>query len=568
MAVERIEPAYDGLDTDGAPDAIAKTRAPVLENFLVDRPGLLPIRGPINDPIAIYSGGVVAKPLGVWAHNDNLLVSFKSNSPTAVRDPWVGPYRRVAAAAEYGNPVATIYHVDLVSGTVTPISISGNPQFAPGICSTRLGDYTWGIGYQAATSFSANGGIHKLYSLLRWDGTAVAPTVVANGPTSAQSVRAHLNRLFVGGACAPFTLTYSPNSIFWSDHRGPLSGTLAEWQDDASGLTNEIVVDSNDPSDCIVALAKVRGALCVLKRHSVHMLLGDTPSSFVVRPVSTDVGCIDPRSVVEYSDGVFFMSERGFMHFDGVTLTNTTDNLRSSITSAAVNAVGDRGVDGGRVVAGLLPNDYILVSVGVTPNTAAGSDMTICGLYHPPRRAWASLTSDAMSCQRPVALARTLTRTVVLDEQTAFQADALTAPEIAAEAERGFDVGRAGDEAIPARWYSKLARLSQSFHASAVQRLAVDYTFTVDGAADDASGGWTVSLVDGRGNVLVTPTQVPAQGDPSSHAYRRQFLTDVYGEADDAQLRVEWSGPATALKDASIFQSHIEYEAAQRRGSR
>jgi hypothetical protein len=71
-------------------------------------------------------------------------------------------------------------------------------------------------------------------------------------------------------------------------------------------------------------------------------------------------GCIDPRSIVEYEDGCFFMSDRGFMYFDGSQLINTTQGvLRSSLVEAALAAVGDDGTDGGYVTASCLPNGYI-----------------------------------------------------------------------------------------------------------------------------------------------------------------------------------------------------------------
>jgi hypothetical protein len=597
-AVERIEPAYGGLDTDSAPDAISKTRAPVLENFLVDRPGKLPMRGPINGTIQIYSGSPDEKPVGVWAWRNSLLIGLKANSATATRDPWVAPYRHAAAAGDLAAGHTTAYHLDLDSGAVTSLSPAANQ--VPGPRSTALGDVVYGIGYGSATTSTQGGSVQRHRPILKWDGTAALPTVLANAPLMAQDCRAHLNRLFVVGGMVPGTTTYAPNSLFWSDAGGPTADTLAQWQDDVSGLVNQVVIESTDPSDFGVGLAKVGRSLVVFKRRSTHLVLGSTPSTFEVRTFATDVGCIDARSIVEWKDGVFFASDQGFMWFDGQQIQNVTENLRSTVVAAMAQTAGDNGVDGGRVVASRLPNDYIFFGVGVTPATTGPSDMTFTGLYHPPRDAWVELTSDALSGGRPIDGGLAQTRTFLVDDTKVVQANALTAPETVPETERGFDsdspiftfdTSGAGplfngtgdalknqltavtawttqvDTPIPARWWSKLARLSQSFLNSVVQRLAVDYTFAIDGGTDDGSSGWTVSLVDGRGNVLLSPTAMPSQGDPSSHAYRRQYLAEINGEAEDAQLRIEYLGPATAIKDAAIFNSHIEFEPAQKRQS-
>jgi hypothetical protein len=68
----------------------------------------------------------------------------------------------------------------------------------------------------------------------------------------------------------------------------------------------------------ITALAAMDGALFVFKRGAIFALAGSSPSGNgsdgglgEYRRLACDVGCVDPRSVVVTSFGVFFQSERG-----------------------------------------------------------------------------------------------------------------------------------------------------------------------------------------------------------------------------------------------------------------
>jgi hypothetical protein len=603
VAVERIEPAYDGLDTDSAPDYLDKKKATVLQNFLVDRPGKLPIRGPINDAIDLYSGALVGSPVGIWSHNNNLLVGIKALSASATRDPWVAPYRRTSTAGDLGTHHTSLYHVNLETRVAAAVA-AATADTTPGPRFARLGAYTYGISYSGTSDETVNGGLQRRTSLCRWDGTAVLPTAIATtfAPSCMQDVKAHLNRLFVLGGNVPGTTgAVKPNSLFWTDQGGPVAGTLAEWQDDVSGLVNQIVVDSDDSSDFGVALAKVGRSLVVFKRRSIHMILGDTPATFTVRTFSTELGCIDPRSVVEYRDGVFFMSHQGYMYFDGQQLKSVTDDLRSSLLTAALSHVGDAGVDGGAVVAFALPNDYIGLTISHAPGASGSSHVHFSAVLHAPTEAWTSITSDALSAGAPTAGGRTLSKSYLVDDQRLFDASYVTAPEAVDEARRGFDEATTeftfdvsglgplfsgtgdtlenqltGVEAwlsvdytvIPASWYSRLARLSQPGHKSVISRLLLDYTFQVDAAADDGGSGWYVTVVDGQGNVLLPEVQVPIQGDPSTYAYRRQFVADLFAESNDAQLRVEWRGTQPyATIEASLFGAYLEFTTAQQRRS-
>ena len=72
----------------------------------------------------------------------------------------------------------------------------------------------------------------------------------------------------------------------------------------------------------IVALAQQDGALVVFMRDRIYIVAGEAPSDNgaagglgVPRLIATDVGCIDPASVVSTSLGIFFQSDRGIELF-------------------------------------------------------------------------------------------------------------------------------------------------------------------------------------------------------------------------------------------------------------
>jgi hypothetical protein len=291
------------------------------------------------------------------------------------------------------------------------------------------------------------------------------------------------------------------------------------------------------------------------------------------------------------------------MYFDGSQLVNTSTDLRSSLLAEALTNVGDNGVDGGQAIAGRLPNGYLGLSVGLSPSTVASSEIAFSAFYHAPRGAWAGFSSDALSAGRPIGFGRALSKSYIVDDQRIFAADAVTAPEASIESERGVDnntplftfdssgsgplfngtantlknqltttsAWTAGDGvAIPAVWHSRLAKLAAPTNLATIRRLLFDYTFHVDGGSDDNPDGWLVELVDGMGNVLMSSRAVPTQGDPGTHAYRRQYSADIFAEAADAQLRVSWTSPtppAPALVEASALSAYLTFLPASERGS-
>lgn len=574
---------FEGLDTDSSPAVMAPAKARHVENFLVDRPGRLPMRGPLNTAVEFIAPGAL-KPVGMWVFNDKVLVGLRAESATATRDPWVAPYRKAAAAADLSTASLTLKVVDLGLGTSTDVAITAQNQ-APGHSHTRAGDFVYGPSFSAATNVSVNGGFQNLNPIIRWAGATAVPVVYANAPHGAQAVRTHYRRLFVlGGRNPDGSGTIQLNTLWYSDQIGTaaLPDTLAAWQDDVSGLVNQIVVDPDD-NDFGVALARAGEKLVVLRRRSLFVLHGYSPSTFQMRAFSRDVGCIDPRSVVEVEDGCFFMSEHGFMYFDGEQLVNVSENLRTTLLQEALLAVGDTGQDGARVHCTRLRHGYIGVSVGVSHSRdTSAPTTTFSALFHPASRAWTYVSSGALSGGKPTGYGRTQTTTFLMDDSKVVEASAVTLPEGAAAVDRGKDTVQAvfrwvgtptfsggasftltdgaGTQMFPAgsveypiqpRWESRLQRLADPFNRAQLQRVILDHKWVSSG-----STAWQVDVRNEADVSVGTITATPETA-PTAYDQRRRFTADIFSELSELQVVVTAASGAAAPSEAELQAVHV-----------
>lgn len=528
------------------------------------------MRGPLADHPALNLGTdeIVT---GVWSFGNKALVGLASKSATATGEYQTAPYRKVAAAAELAEPNTTMKLVDLDADTVTDVTAAQGTVIAGR--GTRIGSYVYGFAYSGTTDDSTNGGYVHRRSLLRWDGTTTAPTAVTNAPDSGQAVRGHYNRLFVlGGRDVPGALTaHEFNTLFFSDPGGPVNLLAADWQNDVSGLSNKIVVDVDNPDDFGVGLAKIGDNLAIFKRRSVHVLSGYSDTTFQLRTFTTDVGCVDARTIVEQGDGCYFLSEQGYHYFDGVQMTLVSEPILSELATVTQQTVGISGDDGGRAEATTLPNNYILLQVGAQSFTTGAVTEGKAYLYHMPTGRWSRFSSLATANEVPTALGRTNYLPFIIDGDRLIKAQYLTVPEAVDTTERGFDSVASGGTTgrIPALWRSALIRVGTPLYMAQLHRLLIDYTFQLDPGADNDSDGWYVSAALGNGNTVVAEYQVPTQGSPTTYLYRRRDVADAFGEATDFQLTVEWKAgdDVPALAKAVLYDCTVEWQISRQRRS-
>lgn len=529
---QRIRVASDGVDTDASPDYVADARAPVVSNLLA-RAGRLVMRGAFQTSAAHVVTGKSSVLSGAMVFDAKALMTL-----------------------HHGFDTNTEYH-DLVTGAVTNLTGTG-PAILRSRRYARIGDYVYGSGSPAPL----NG-----HPLLRWPGVASLPTVLAQdtvAPSNHCDVAAHLERVFLLAAQVG-TAAGGKSSLMWSKPGGTSAvAVLADWQDSVSGLYNQITVGElgNDPS---VALGKIEPGLVIFKRNSIYLLSGRTPAAFSIRQVSSQEGCVSRDSVLNYRDGLYFLSDRGLQWYDGAQVTEVSAAVKSELTSAISKAVAfDR--DASASTAGYytvedLGLGYIYVAVGqiTHPATTAGVN-TVTPLFQyifdTARGRWLQVSINGFV---PTGAFRGNNRAFISDGNYVGYGDTLVNPD-SSGAQYGKDTVGATARAIEASWHSRLVRLSSPTHKSQIQRLMLDHTF-LGGVAS----GWAVQLVDGTGTVLLTQS-VPAVAALPPALYRFRHVFDCFAEASDVQLRVEWrDAAASALTKAELYDANVVFQPAAQR---
>lgn len=552
-----------GMDTDTVSHLVNKRKAPLIQNFLMDRPGILPMRGPLAETTTWNNGASIGL-FGNWVHNDKVLISKLTSSALATRDYWVAPYRRATAANQLRIGTLSSFIADLETDVVSGAMVGA---ISPGIRGAPSGNYVYGPEGYTGTTITQDGYVYQDRWIVVWDVGAGTVFGLLNSPHAAQDAKVHYQRLFVLGGVAVGGTRIEFNSLYWSDPlpaAASLPDVAGSWQDDVSGLVNRIVIGAETPLDFGVALAHVGENLLILKRHSMWMLYGTSPSNFVVKQVDNEVGCIDPRSVVEYNGGVYFMSERGFMFYDGSRVVSASAGLTSSLNANALKQVGSRGVDGGYCRATLLGDGYILVTTGsvgsVSLTTAAD---TAAWLFYAPTGAWSQFTSGAVPWV--VTGGRTVNHSWMMSDQKLFKANYLFRPDAAPFARRGYDSidNNVTRFVIPSRWTTRALALAAPMSRAQVQRVMLEYYWNL------ASGGWRANAITRpdslNGGFTVTKTKLfgVAQTLASDSATRGSF--SPLTETDELYLDVTAElSSAVTFSQAELHRLIVEYSPGQR----
>lgn len=512
MKVERLLAPTGGMNTSASPDYIPANQAQRLDNLLVGQ-GKLYLRGPITSKIAL-GGSADANP-AVWTHGDNTLMLADSQH----------------------------YTIDAAAGTateVTPAKALESSRHA------RVGSVVFG-------AIEPTDGSDR--DLGYWNPATGITTIMDDGPVDFTDVREHLTRLFVLGGSVPGTDTPVEDlKLYWSDRGGPGVGsleTLDDWKDDDSGLVNQITYAQTDSP---VALAHVGRWLAILMRRSIYLLTGDTPASFAIRLAARGVGCIDRESVVETAGGCFFLSDSGYMFFDGSAVICVSDDIN----------LGSRGLMHNRrsynYRAEALSDRHILVSKCGT-STLVGSTY----LYNIEAKAWTTITtslSPAISILMPIALS---TYALAFDGIDIYDISTLLYPQNAVTP--GDDTDADGTEkTIPVKFYSRPARLASPTHTARARRLLIDYLFTADpDSVADVAG--TVELYQPAGTRVLTANSLAAISTAAVQGRQRdQQLVPV--EADSIEIHISLQTYSSELiPNFELYDMWIEYDEAQTRGT-
>jgi hypothetical protein len=378
-----------------------------------------------------------------------------------------------------------------------------------------------------------------------WDGGSAAGSFVLYGashhPYGAVDIKTFLNRLWVLGGTTPGTTT--PQfldrlyySIDLGDGTSVLPDAVSSWQ---TGGTNNTVQLEGTPNDYAVALATLNGRLVILRRQSTYMLTGTSPTNFQIRKIA-GVGCLDPGSVLEWDDGIFFLSDNGLVFFDGAEV----HTFSAPINDEIFQAINQGSVSVELSIARLGAEHFIMCATGAPslfPQLTAK-----CWVCHVPSQSWMELTADTNvlnndSSGVPRRVMRVTNYPIVYDGAYLYDATYVPTPELSDPAVAGHDRSARGtfNYVIPGLVRSRVIRMGAPNHKSNVMRLWTEYRLkSQPGQSFEPIMGFTADSVAG-----------PLNGSPGPYG-----LQGVQGLSDTKRVQ-----PARITKSLRFMGTVAEF---------
>lgn len=370
--------------------------------------------------------------------------------------------------------------------------------------------------------------------------------------------------------------TIQHNTLYFSDVIGDtaLTDLRTAWVDDTSGLLNQIVVDGNDKNDFGVGLARVGGNLVIFKRRSIHVLYGYSASTFQVKAYTREFGCIDPNSILEYDNGVVFMSQKGLMFFDGSDVTPLTSTIAQSYEDASGNSIGfvndavarnrDSSEPQSTIHVGALPGDFVMVNHQYVPVDTGSSQQPIWhGYANLKSGGWSKFSAPDVAAA-PMFVVRTTNHSVLVTERDVFTADTFAAPEGDTSSDpRYFDEKRdATTWPISAKFRTKPINIGTPFHKSQLAQVAVDYAIHKTTSGDDNI--LALKIYEDQGTAVQTYTTIEAS-PALTDSHRTRWVQDVFDEMTSLALEVTTvfgsHDAGEPVEYAEIQQLHVAYQA-------
>lgn len=193
----------------------------------------------------------------------------------------------------------------------------------------------------------------------QWTGTGdmtklyyVAGPPVLEAPRG-DCITVHVERLWVGG------VTGSPQTVFASDAYAPTNWVI---EDTGAGY---ITVSTWDGGS-VVGLAALLGDVVCFKQNSIFRIVGTYPDEFQPVQVYTMEGTIAPRSICQYNNRAYFLSDDGIMEYDSVKayelLPLVLRDFWSGVNKAALG-----------VACGIAHNNVVYMAVPYGANQATNN---------------------------------------------------------------------------------------------------------------------------------------------------------------------------------------------------
>lgn len=552
LRTQTIPAPWGGYDTETSDATIAANKCRLLKNLLPGRPGKAPLRGPVrrnaNTDSAVPGGSTTWS--GGWVFGDKLLHADMNTNPVGY----------MVTDWEPSTPT--------LSTKVNPASLNiGLYPF-----HTRGGNYVYGYTAGAAGASgqpspdrrtAGGSATDSTARLLYWTGGNTAGDFVllgaANHPVGAVDIKTYLNRLFVLGGSLPGTTTpVYTTRLYWTGDLGDgttvITDAVTTWQ--TGGVTNQIQLEGT-ANDYGVALAMLSGRLLILRRQSLYMMTGSSPENFNIRKIAS-VGCIDPGSVLEWDDGVYFLSDTGYQFFDGATVRPVSTAINGEILANSWQGAATDELSAVRV-----SGEHLLLA-------ATGSTRK-CWILHVPTGSWGEITAHTgvFAGGAPRRVLRVVNYPLAYDGAYLHDLSFVTLPEAAdAATQAGHDRDpRAGTERlVPGEMLTRSFKLGAPEDKSQMHRFFIDDLLKAPPGVTSGTIEWDITVEDGRGNVIATGSGFPgdyAGGEttrvqPKRH---REVEEAIRAEADEIALRWTLNAAAPAWPVyAEVQDSALQYE--------
>jgi hypothetical protein len=500
VSLIRVPAPWRGIDEMSVPDFAGQATAAKMVNMLPGREGQVQVRG------SVLSG---------WATPGAACGNF-----------WPAP--TVGGSAQWLMDIGTGYRD---SNTLTAAYTGG--------AGTLGASYALMDGY--IVGVTTIGG--AVADLLWWDNVGgLTRGAISAGATKCTAVATHQTRLFALGGIPAGGGTQKNNVLYWTDPNPNLrASTVAMWQDDASGLTNTIVLPANDNYCDIVTFNRT---LYIIGEKAIYALMGSTPSTYELRKV-LDVGSPygSPGHACATDYGLYFWGLRGLVRFDGATLTSLGDRL-----------FFDRPLN---QQIRPLPGGYLSVIRSVGAATSPVLNGRWC-LFHEETASWGDLTCpDFPNSEWFSGLGAGFPSCVFRVRGTWYAASSGSSLVPTAGAVRRISEittadSAAGNSETNAYALSQTTPLAPFNSLGVVQRLH----------AQSFKGTWTFAVEDEAANALDSLTVV------GTSAPRTQAAKDLFFEQPRVRVRWTWSAGANAAsfdRPMAAGDVYLDATAAQRR---
>ena len=130
-----------------------------------------------------------------------------------------------------------------------------------------------------------------------------------------------------------FTWEQTRHEIYWLN-TGPdqTSRVYWTWENTPDNVEGFLDVFPQD-GDVITGIIAVGPNLLVFKRNHVYQILGFSPEDFEVRLITSNIGCIAPRSIciMPHQESAIWLGEDAVYTFDGGAVRRVSDKIRADL---------------------------------------------------------------------------------------------------------------------------------------------------------------------------------------------------------------------------------------------